>query len=94
MLELAGVLQLEAQRLGIVAFEERDEERQRQKRMRAQFEQLDVVVRRQRLAFVIGKPVPRGSARYRSTSAGSRSIERRNLLTRYLLMRSLLSDTR
>src|SRR5215469_5562015 len=51
--EALGVLQLEAQGLGIVALEHGDEQRQRQERVRAELEQPGIVVRGQGLPLVV-----------------------------------------
>jgi hypothetical protein len=58
MLQPRGERQLVGERLGVVAFEHRDEQRQRQERVRAQLEQFDVVVAGQRRAFLVGEGQP------------------------------------
>src|SRR5439155_12599621 len=58
VLELSRVLALEPQRLRIVTLEQGDTERERQEMVRSQLEQLDVVMRRQRLALFVGKLLP------------------------------------
>src|SRR5205807_5319949 len=47
--------------LSIVTLEQGDTERERQEIVRSQLEQLDVVMRRQRLALFVGKPLPRAA---------------------------------
>src|SRR5579863_5856878 len=58
VLELARVLELEAQRLRVVTLEEGDKERERQKIVRSKLEKLDVVMRRQGFALFIAKLLP------------------------------------
>src|ERR687886_677902 len=58
VLKLPRILALEPQRLRIVTLKQSDKERERQERVRAQFEEPDVVMRRQRLALLIGEPLP------------------------------------
>src|SRR5918912_2939221 len=58
VLKLPRILALEPQRLRIVTLKQSDKEREREERVRAQFEKLDVVMRRQRLALFIGEPLP------------------------------------
>src|ERR1700741_4556911 len=53
-----GVLELEAERLRVVPLEQRDEQRQRQERVRAELEQLRVVVCGQRLALRVVERKP------------------------------------
>src|SRR5262245_60516633 len=58
--QLAGVLQLEAQRLGVVTLEHGDKEGERQERVGAQLEQSRVVVGGQCGALVVLELQPRG----------------------------------
>src|SRR5437870_13791632 len=61
VLEFPRVLALESQRLRIVTLEQGDTERERQEIVRSQLEQLDVVMRRQRLTLFVGKLLPRAA---------------------------------
>jgi hypothetical protein len=55
---LAGVILLVPERFVVVALEHRDEQRQRQERVRAQLEELRVVVPGQRFAFLVVEGEP------------------------------------
>src|SRR5271166_5911062 len=56
--EPGGELALERQRLGVVPLEQGDEQGQQQEVVRAELEERDVVVRRQRLPLGVGELQP------------------------------------
>jgi len=61
VLEFPRILTLEPQRLRIVTLEQGDKEGERQEMVHSELEQLDVVMRRQRLALLVGKLLPRAA---------------------------------